>query len=440
MRRKTLIYSVTGTAAAMMLGLMIFAGGEGQEVKVEQPVTASAGISRELSSFFSSSDGNIGNRLRTALEGEEESSDQESTGPVVALSNTAAWNLVADSIKSPYEDVAISRVKNYVNIRSEANTTSEVVGKIYNNSAATILETVDGEGGQWYKIKSGSVKGYMKAEYFVTGKEAEEIAKEVGEVIATTKATTLRLREEPSTSSRTLTLLAKGEEYQVKKEGFTAEDGTSFVLITLDEGDDGSTTEGYVATEYVDIRVEFKKAISIEEEKAEIERQERLKREAEEAKRKLEQQKKAAAQKAKSSKSSSGQAKSSKEVIPPDTSSSLRDAIVAYAMQFQGNPYRYGGTSLTSGTDCSGFTSSVYRDCGVSIPRDSRSQAAGGRAISVSELKLGDLVFYAKGGTISHVALYIGGGRIIHANSSRTGIIVSDINFRTPCKYATYLP
>ena len=336
MRRKTLIYSVTGSAAAMMLGAMVFAGGNlpvQASSQVEQPNTISSGITRELNSFLASSDGTMAEKLRTVLEsGSAEAQEGQETYPVSAVVNSAALNLVAKAEEekaSPYNNIAISRVKNYVNIRSEANTTSEVLGKIYNNSAATILETVDGEEGKWYKIKSGSVEGYMKAEYFVTGEEAEKIAKEVGRVIATTKATTLRLREEPSTDARTLTLLAKGEEYQVKQEGFTAADGTSFILIALDEGDDGSSTEGYLAADFVDIRVEFDKAISIEEERAEQERQAELERQAAEAKRKLEEQKKAAAQKKSQQtqkKSSGSQSKSSsQQVIPPDTSSSQRD-------------------------------------------------------------------------------------------------------------------
>ncbi|MCQ4838251.1 SH3 domain-containing protein, partial [[Clostridium] symbiosum] len=95
-----------------------------------------------------------------------------------------------------------SRVSNYVNVRSEANTTSAVVEKIYNNCAATILSTVDGEGGKWYQIQSGNVKGYIKAQFFITGAEAESIARQVGTPMARVASTsTLRLREKHSLDS-----------------------------------------------------------------------------------------------------------------------------------------------------------------------------------------------------------------------------------------------
>ena len=115
---------------------------------------------------------------------------------------------VVGTSEASYANVAISQVSNYVNVRTEANTTSEVVGKIYNNCAATILSTVDGEGGKWYKIQSGTVSGYIKAEYFITGAEAEKIAKKVGTVYVTINTASLRLREEPNTTSRTLTLIS----------------------------------------------------------------------------------------------------------------------------------------------------------------------------------------------------------------------------------------
>mgnify|MGYP002508916229 CR=1 FL=1 len=117
----------------------------------------------------------------------------------------------------------------------------------------------------------------------------------------------------------------------------------------------------------------------------------------------------------------------------------IREKIVNYALKFVGNPYRYGGTSLTNGTDCSGFVQSVFRDCGISIPRDSRSQAAGGTTISVSDVKPGDLLFYSKGGRINHVALYIGNGKVVHASTKKTGIKISSYNYRTPCKAVRYV-
>lgn len=101
--------------------------------------------------------------------------------------------------------------------------------------------------------------------------------------------------------------------------------------------------------------------------------------------------------------------------------------IVNYAKQFLGNPYRYGGTSLTNGTDCSGFTQSIFKNFNIAINRTSSSQYSNGVAITVSELRAGDLVFFGYGGSISHVAIYIGDNKIIHASTSSTGIIISSL-------------
>ena len=169
--------------------------------------------------------------------------------------------------QSAYDNVAISHVSNYVNIRSEANTSSSIVGKIYNNCAATILATVDGEGGTWYQIKSGTVTGYIKSEYFITGADAERIAKDIGTVYVTVSADSLRLREQPSTDSAILTTLSKDAEYlEVKEEG-------DFIEIQVDE-----SLSGYVHKDYVTQRVEFKQAVSVEEEKQKAEEAARIAR------------------------------------------------------------------------------------------------------------------------------------------------------------------
>ena len=107
--------------------------------------------------------------------------------------------------------------------------------------------------------------------------------------------------------------------------------------------------------------------------------------------------------------------------------------ICEYARQFVGNPYRWGGTSLTNGADCSGFTLSVYANYGVSLPHSSKAQANCGTRIDLSELQPGDLVFYG-GKNIHHVAMYIGNGQVVHAQSTNTGIVVSSMNYNTPTR------
>ena len=112
--------------------------------------------------------------------------------------------------------------------------------------------------------------------------------------------------------------------------------------------------------------------------------------------------------------------------------------ICEYARQFVGNPYKWGGTSLTKGADCSGFTMSVFKNYGVSLPHSSRAQANCGTRIDLSEIQPGDLVFYG-GKNIHHVAMYIGNGQVVHAQSSDTGIVISSMNYNTPTRAARIL-
>ena len=137
--------------------------------------------------------------------------------------------------------------------------------------------------------------------------------------------------------------------------------------------------------------------------------------------------------------STTGSAQTTKKAsvsVSSSGSSATGSRIVSYAQQFVGNPYRYGGNSLTNGIDCSGFTQQIMAKFGYSISRTSSSQSGDGRAVSTSNLRAGDLVFYGDGGSIDHVALYIGGGQVVHASNSapypRGGIKISNVNYRTP--------
>lgn len=328
-------------------------------------------------------------------------------------------------VKSEYENIAIAQVTNYVNLRSEPSEEGEILGKLYNNSAATIISTE----GDWYKIKSGTVDGYVKAEFVVSGADAEALAKEVGHRTATVNTETLKVRNDAGLEASVQTLIPEGESYDV------VEELDGWVKIAVD-----TDIEGYVSTEYVNLETEFVEAESIEEEKARLAEEERVRKEAEEAAKKADE---ASAKKKKSESSSeSKESTASSEAAAPVVTapvSGSRAAIVSYALQFVGNPYVAGGTSLTNGADCSGFTYSVFADCGISIPRDSRSQAAGGTPVDLSAIQPGDLLFYSNGGSINHVALYIGNGQVVHASTAKTGIKISAYNYRTPCKAVTYI-
>lgn len=125
--------------------------------------------------------------------------------------------------------------------------------------------------------------------------------------------------------------------------------------------------------------------------------------------------------------------RSEANALPEEKPVYLGDEVVNYAKQFLGNPYVYGGTSLTRGTDCSGFTQQIYKHFGITIERTSRSQyAANGYAVKKADLLPGDLVFYGHNGYIDHVAIYAGNGQIIHANSPRTGICMGRLEYGKP--------
>ena len=358
--------------------------------------------------------------------------------------------MVSVTAQEDYSHIAVSQVSDYVNIREQPTTSSRIVGKIYNNCAAVIEETVEGQGGTWYRIQSGTVTGYMKAQYFITGEAAEKLAQSIGREFVSITAESLRLREQPNLDSNVLTLLSKGARYVVLGVEVDAD------LI------------GYVSKEYCKTQVEFDQAVSLEEERLKLAEENQRKMEAEEAIAALEQVRQAESSNtgtkpdstfiAANPVQSDNSQKSSAPVfsvnpgsqsapspiagpVPNQTAvvSATRTAVVAYAKQFLGNPYVYGGTSLTNGADCSGFTQAVFANFGITTGRSSRDQASKGREIAIDSVQPGDLLFYASGNTINHVALYIGGGQVIHASNATTGIVISPYNYRTPCKAVTFL-
>ena len=290
----------------------------------------------------------------------------------------------------------IAQVDGYVNVRETPDENGEIVGKLYNHSAGEWL----GKEGDWYKISSGNVVGYVKGEYVVTGQAAVKLAEEVGVRTATVHTTTLRIRQEANADSNILGLVPDGDELTV------VEETEEWVKVSIEEGD------GWVSKEFVSLHTDFPKAESKAEEEARL-RKEKAERDKANA----------AAQKA--AKKSSGSSKSSGATYSVG-GSGMGSAVANYGLQFVGNPYVYGGTSLTNGTDCSGFTMGVYRNFGVSLPHSSGAQRSVGYAVgSLAEAQPGDILCYS-----GHVAIYIGGGQIVHASTAKTGIKVSSATYR----------
>ena len=348
-------------------------------------------------------------------------------------------------IESPYANLGISIAAegSYVNIRSKPDQESEVVGKLYPGCAADILETE----GDWVKIHSGSVDGYIKSEFLAIGEDAEKLVDDVASKYAVVTAKGVRVRDGKSTDTAVVALIPEGDKYYIKKE---FKDWAE-ILVDEDESNDiQQQITGYVSKDLVKVEVEFKYAISIEEENAKLEAEEKAKQAEQERLQKLAEQQEEERQRENLNKTNAENAAEDAEQSRNNDSSSDNNSsgsgtsggsstgseIADYALNFVGNPYVYGGTSLTGGTDCSGFVQSIYSHFGYSISRTSSSQSqSAGSEVSMGNLKAGDLIFYRNSsGGVGHVALYIGGGRVVHASNPRDGIKVSNYDYRTPYK------
>lgn len=307
--------------------------------------------------------------------------------------------------ENEYADLAIAQVSNYVNVRSLPNTDSDIVGKIYNGAVAQVL-SVTGEDHDWFQIVSGNVEGYIKAEFFLYGDAAAEVIDQYVTRYANVIADRLNVREQPSTESKRIGYIDNGEKVQL------LENQGEWLRVRYTDG-----KEGYVSSQYVTISEEFVYGKTLEEEAKEQEERKIL----EERENVTEQE----------------VAEDVTIVVtePVGTYSSnaeLRSSIVNYAMQFLGNRYVHGGSSLVTGTDCSGFTSLIYKEFGYSLSRTPSGQlSSNGRSIDYSQIQPGDIICYGKGGKCTHVALYIGNGQIIHSANSRKGVVIYQADYDT---------
>lgn len=274
-----------------------------------------------------------------------------------------------------YTNLGIANVDNNLNVRAIPGEDGRLVGKLPKDAACEVIDS----DGVWAHIKSGKVEGYVSCEYLLTGVQAKQRAEELVTTIATVTTDSLKVRAEASTDSEVITMVPNGEQLEV-----AASEG-DWVRVYLDD------EEVFVSADYVQVDARLNTAITMT------------------------------------------------ELLYGQGVSDVRVDLCQYAKEFLGNPYVWGGTSLTKGADCSGFVLSIYKKYGISLPHSSRAQANCGTKITLAEAQPGDLIFYGKGQTINHVAIYIGGGQVIHASSPKTGIRISNATYRTPLKVVRIL-
>ena len=320
------------------------------------------------------------------------------------------------TVLSLYDNLGVSNVSNYMNVRDYPDETKgKIIAKLPSNAGCDILDTSTAG---WLKIRSGNITGYVKSEYILTGQQAKDKALQVAKLMAISNTDGVNVRTEPNTNSSIYTQISNSERFLV------ADQQDGWVKIEIDDQD------AYLSSDYVDVKYGLEEAIKYTP-VVEVADTSNSKSNT-----------KNSTGKSSSSSKSSGKKSSANDGAAGSKSgsvSSKRAQIANYAVQFVGNRYVYGGTSLTNGTDCSGFTMSVMAKFGVSLPHNSGSQAGSGKSITSSQMRPGDLVFYSGSGGINHVALYIGNGQVCHASNAKSGIKISTWNYRTPAKIVNVL-
>ncbi len=475
-------------------------------IKSEMPISAAESLAQvaiELSSAVTAEEADAEQPAET-VEPEIQATETEAGEHPAVLAADARQNAEENSV---FNNIAISQVKTYVNIRTEAGEDGEVAGKIYNNCLADINDRQEVDGELWYKVSSGSVEGYIKAAYFVTGDEARRVATELGGVVATITTSSLRLRESPDLGSGTVTVLTGDQPYTVE------EQQEEFTRISID----GELT-GYVQNDYIEIEVALGEAMSLEEEQQKLEEEARREAElraleeedeedeedydeydydeddydeddydyregdhddsddeydeddepettvketteeetteektteeetTEEETTEEETTEEETTEEETTEEETTEEETTEKETTEEETTkketteaeddddeesskkvSKLRRKIVDTAWSYVGEiPYVWGGNSLKTGVDCSGFVQQIFKKYGISLPRASDEQGYCGEKVSIKEALPGDIVYYG-----GHIGIYVGDGTVVHASCERDGIKYSSWNYRS---------
>lgn len=404
-------------ALSLMLGGTSYTSSVKEQVS-ETPAIVSKAIENGTSNMKSLEKGTAVQVAEATTEATTEAVTEAPTTEAVS-EEVASAEIEQKSAKVDSNQV-VANIDSYLNIRSEASEDSEVVGKFYNGNVGTVVE----KGDEWSVVSSGNAYGYVKNDYLLFGTDAEQYIESNCDQVAKVTAETLNVRADESTDSEVVTQSDADASLAVLGQ----DNGWVKVAVSDDQ-------VGYVSSDYVYLDYVYETAVTVEEEQAALAAQEQEEAAAQEAEEQTAEAPKKESPKKESTKKETVDStdvvvkdqSTSTETVKQDSSTSASGQAVAdYAVQFVGNPYVYGGTSLTKGADCSGFVQSVYKHFGYSLSRTAASQAGDGKKVSVDSLQPGDLLFYHGYG---HVAIYIGGGQVVHASNKATGIKISSYDY-----------
>lgn len=390
--------------AQMKLDQGVISAGEAEALLASSQAgnDSAEGASEDTSENASGGDGTAASDAdpeASGKEGAENETDSQASGET---------GMATDSNGN---EIVVAQVNDYINVRADADAESDIVGKLYNGSVAKVLGRT---GNGWARVRSGDVTGYIREEYVATGDTAQQLADSVTTKKAVVTTETLRVRAAAQADSDVITLIGQGQTLDILEEA----DG--WYKVNTEDG------EGYISADFADVEDVYPEAVSRAQEEAE--------EAAAEASRKAEEEAAKAASNAAagttgtsgSKKKSGGSGALNTYTGSSGSGSASGQAVANYALQFVGNPYVWGGSSLTNGTDCSGFTMAVYANFGVSLPHYTGSQEHSGTAVnSLAEAQPGDLILYS-----GHVAIYLGNNQIVHASNPRYGITTGTATYR----------